>query len=378
MIIDLTLIITFAFLAALLLEAILIRRCVNQFKVRVLVNGTRGKSSVVKYIHAGLSNTSALAKITGVIPTIILPDGVEQVIHRRGPARVQEQIRTIRLATKLKVENIVLECMSINPELQKLESRLLKPNFYVITNIRNDHSEQMGANILEQVHSICNAIPYNCKVITAEKEYLNIIKEAAIKKKSEVIEVQELNNFQIDDNMLSINLSIAATVCELIGINKEEAINSIIAKNRVSEKLSFILPKESFFINGFAVNDIPSAEEFLVKWLNEFKDKNEAVVLFNSRKDRPLRTVQFAEWLSKKKNITRIVLTGNHQPRAFMELRSKDYDLSRITLWNSKAINKFFDSVNKLNLENALIIGIGNIAGDGFTIINKLREGDNK
>lgn len=378
MIINLTLIITFTILAVLLLETVLIRRCVNQFKIRVLVNGTRGKSSVVKYIHAGLSNNPALAKITGVIPTVILPDGMEKRIHRKGTARVQEQVRTIRLASKLKVENIILECMSINPELQRLESRVLKPHFYVITNIRNDHYEQMGGNILEQAQSICNAIPYNCKVITAEKDYLDIIKEAAIKKKSEVVEVNEINHFQLNENILSINLSIAATVCELIGINKEEAIKSIIAKNIFSEQIVFSLPKQSLFLNGFAVNDVPSAEDFFTKWSNKLNDKRERVILFNSRKDRPLRTLQFTEWLSQKESIGRIILTGNHQSRALRELRNKDYDMSRITMWNSKSIRNFLNSVNELNLENTLIIGIGNIAGDGFKIINKLREGGTK
>ena len=84
--------ILFAFVL-LTMEYLYLRYCINKIPLRILVNGTRGKSSVVKCISAALreSDKKTVAKITGVIPTIIYPDGSNNFIKRIAPARVQEQ-----------------------------------------------------------------------------------------------------------------------------------------------------------------------------------------------------------------------------------------------------------------------------------------------
>ncbi|MBM4170972.1 MAG: hypothetical protein FJ214_03780 [Ignavibacteria bacterium] len=50
----------------------------------------------------------------------------------------------IKRAAKNNVDAIILECMSIKPELQIIESKVLNPHYYVITNIREDHLEELG------------------------------------------------------------------------------------------------------------------------------------------------------------------------------------------------------------------------------------------
>ncbi len=52
----------------LIIERIIIRRSVTALQMRIHINGTRGKSSVVRYIAAGLSTTdpAVLAKVTGL------------------------------------------------------------------------------------------------------------------------------------------------------------------------------------------------------------------------------------------------------------------------------------------------------------------------
>lgn len=373
MIINITLVITAIVIAALLAETLIIRRHVNKFTLRVLVNGTRGKSSVVKYIHAGLVNTSTFAKVTGVIPTMLFPNGEEKSINRKGAARVQEQIKMIRYAAGLKADNIVLECMSINPELQKLESRILRPQIYVITNIRNDHPEQMGKDELQQVYSICNAIPRNCIVITAEKVHVAIIREFAVNRNSTVVEVDEAVYPELPEHMHAVNVALAAVVCEQTGIDKKTAIDAIINSERSPEPVLLKLPGDTLFLNGFAVNDIPSASDFIKKWLDEIKTIKKVSFIFNSRNDRPLRTIQFTEWFSSNGNIERIILTGNHKERAMKELVKHGFEKEKISVWNSNSLESFIDSIKQYGLEGHLIIGIGNIAGDGFKILEKLK-----
>ncbi|MBU2534533.1 MAG: poly-gamma-glutamate synthase PgsB, partial [Alphaproteobacteria bacterium] len=90
------LILAFA-LALLLAEQGRLRRSVRRIPIRIHVVGTRGKSSLTRFVAAGLraSGKRTIGKITGIVPTIIDLDGCPQTIHRRGLPRVIEQMRII-------------------------------------------------------------------------------------------------------------------------------------------------------------------------------------------------------------------------------------------------------------------------------------------
>ena len=77
------------------------------------VNGTRGKSSVTRLIAAGLRNGKhkVFAKTTGTEPKFIFPDGTEELISRRGPANIRENIKLIKTAVDNGADTIVFECM---------------------------------------------------------------------------------------------------------------------------------------------------------------------------------------------------------------------------------------------------------------------------
>jgi len=142
-------------LSLLIIEKRMILKSIRYMSLRIHVNGTRGKSSVTEYVAAGIlsSRQEVMAKVTGIIPAII-HNGVPRIIDRHGIARVQEQINTLISAFREKVEIMVMECMSIAPELQKLEGSVFQPHIYVITNIRDDHREEMGMNVESQAEAI--------------------------------------------------------------------------------------------------------------------------------------------------------------------------------------------------------------------------------
>jgi len=77
------------------------------------------------------------------LPTYSLNEKSFQ-IKRKSAARVTEKFKMIKRAAKNNVDAIILECMSIKPELQIIESKVLNPHYYVITNIREDHLEELG------------------------------------------------------------------------------------------------------------------------------------------------------------------------------------------------------------------------------------------
>jgi gamma-polyglutamate synthase len=82
-----------------------------------LVNGTRGKSTIVKIIHEILrqNGTKVFAKTTGDQPLEHLSDGQTKIILRHAPASIIENIKILRRWVKESPEAIVMECMALQP-----------------------------------------------------------------------------------------------------------------------------------------------------------------------------------------------------------------------------------------------------------------------
>ena len=67
-----------------IIESRLHINAINKIPIRIHVNGTRGKSSVVRLIAAGLreGGLKTFAKTTGTIPRIINEKGKDLELHR--------------------------------------------------------------------------------------------------------------------------------------------------------------------------------------------------------------------------------------------------------------------------------------------------------
>jgi gamma-polyglutamate synthase len=366
----------------LIIEKYFVTQQVNRIKIRVHVNGTRGKSSVTEYIAAGLrgDNYNAISKITGVLPTVFFSNTVFQIINRKGPARVQEQVKIINLTVSNKSEALVLECMSIFPELQIMESRIFKPQIYVITNIREDHLEQMGKTIEQEVESICSAIPKDSLVVTSEKKYFKEITSFASIRNSKVISAEPLDyslSAQLPPGVFESNVALAVKVCEILKIDSSKSFHSV-CDYAVQKKSAMIDLKigdfKVKFLNGFAVNDVQSANDFLNYWQKQLGNFREIIILLNVRADRPLRSVGFAKWLTNLKNLKSIILVGTHVPKTKRLLYQYGLQQDKILPWSKGEIDNIGFSLESLVTENTVIIGIGNIADDGFKILNSIER----
>jgi poly-gamma-glutamate synthase PgsB/CapB len=130
--------------------------------IRIHVNGTRGKSTVTRLIWAALREAGipALGKTTGAGLRLLLPDGSERRIARRGKANIREELRSLLTAKKLGARAAVLECMALSPDLQWVAERsMVGATIGVITNARMDHTEVMGRTTDEIAGSLSNTIP---------------------------------------------------------------------------------------------------------------------------------------------------------------------------------------------------------------------------
>ena len=170
--------------------------------IRVHVNGIRGKSSVTRLIAGGLrgGGLKVFAKTTGTKPRMIFVDGTEVPVLRLGKANVIEQTRIVAEAARQKVDYFVTECMGVEPHLQLLlERQFIRSQVGVITNVRSDHLDEMGPTLAHVAASLCNSIPKDGIVFTAEDQYLNIIEERAKMRGSKVCKTD--SNTVCDDDL---------------------------------------------------------------------------------------------------------------------------------------------------------------------------------
>jgi poly-gamma-glutamate synthase PgsB/CapB len=362
----------------MMIEAVLTRSAIERIRLKIHVNGTRGKSTITKYISAALRSSviSTIGKVTGEIPALIRPDGTTTPIRRIGAARINEQFRTIRKASKEKAEALVLECMSIDPALQIAESKYFNPDIYIISNIKDDHREKIGQTREQRVESVCQAIPANCILVSNDYENLDSIRAEAHKKKCRLVIPDKLPDRKLPEGVFQANVELAAEVAVLAGVDREQAIEAILESLTKEEPLTIQLPScknNIVFLNGFSVNDPGSASDFLDHWTNRLGIMENIMMIFNTRADRPLRTDMFSEWIMERTGQIRCVcITGDQKGRAFSKLRSLR-PVVEIRKLGSNRIKGLINTVENDFNEVKLIVGIGNIKRDGYKVINELK-----
>jgi poly-gamma-glutamate synthase PgsB/CapB len=355
-------------------------KALQAIPIRIHVNGTRGKSSVTRLIASGLraGGIRTVAKTTGTRARFIFEDGREEPIVRHGKANVIEQLNIVRTAKRRAAGALVIECMAIRPELQAVsERRLIKATVGVITNVREDHLDEMGPTLHDIALALSLTIPEGGIVFTAERDHLAIIEQQALDFKAKVQAIGE--NGLPEDVMGRFgyiehreNVALATAVCEFLGVAKATALAGMIMATPDPGALRrYIIrhrDKEIEFINAFAANDPQST---LSIWrrlhIRSQEDKPLLTILFN-RGDRPDRAREFGKLIAHELRSDHCILVGD--ATSLIEHIAAKEGLETRSLINmaGEPPDKVFQTVVALTPQRSSVVGIGNIVGVGEEI----------
>lgn len=370
----LILVLIFLFFSYFIFEKIKNDRNRKRIKYLIHVNGIRGKSTVSRLIDAGLREAGfkVFTKITGTSPRIIDTAGVEKEILRKGKANIREQIKAINWACKEGAEILILECMAVNPEFQKItEEKILKADIAVITNVREDHLDEMGENLSEIAKSLANTIPQKGKLITAAENYFYFFKKEAEKKCSQVFLVDEnkiVDKKEYEKIDFPINVALALETCKQLYVDEKILLKGMKKYKKDSGVLKIyhlkINDKKIFFINAMAAND-PDSTEIILEKIKKDRcwRENKKILLLNNRKDRISRAEQHVKLIKKIENqFDGIIIFGENRNLLKKMVLKENISSGKVSL---KKDSRFLNEIT----ENSLIFAIGNICGRGKELV---------
>jgi poly-gamma-glutamate synthase PgsB/CapB len=365
------------FLLFLLWERYALGRARRRIALRITVTGTRGKTSVARLLAAILKadGRRVVAKTTGSEARILLPDGGEIELDRNVSPSILEQKKLIHRAARLRADCLVAEIMSLRPENHFVESRLLfRPNLVAITNVRLDHTEIMGetesgiASVLAL--DICPGsttfLPRHelCPAFRAEAQRCG----AALSPVAGGFASDFLQN-PADPAGLEFgeNLDLVCAIAAHLGIRPAVVTEGIrnarhdIGRVRVSRYLRSDGSAPIYLVNAFAANDPASTLQVLEKVAAAHPEAAGNVVgVFNLRKDRLPRTLQWISVLNEKRDrpFRKIYLVGDHTS----VIRRRLPGAHAIP---SGAPEEITQAIAEAVTEPAIVFGFGNIKGPG-------------
>ncbi len=261
-------------------------RSLRAIPIRILVNGTRGKSTVTRLIAAGLAagGLRTYAKTTGSAARLILPDLSEVPIRQRGPAKgrasIMEHRWFVREAHKNRAQAFVAECMAIQPEtIRALETRLAHSTIGVITNVRLDHMDTMGTELSSVAEALAESVPERGRLLVGsegmDESIETIFARKAAQRGAGIRFVGGDSGIQslcekFSYPVFAQNLALALAVCEECGVSREVALRGmqeVAPDPGVQAVLQFAWEGKTVrVINAFAANDVQSTLEMWLIW----------------------------------------------------------------------------------------------------------------
>ena len=311
---------------------------------RVLVTGSRGKSSIVRLLHAGMhaAGLQAFARLTGVVPRELGPDG-ERSISRSAGAHVEE-MRWWLKRVLASAQGIVLENSAISAEFQVLAGRWLQPDVTVLTNTLPDHQELWGPTAISAAEVLTAGIPNKGQVILpVGLRSDNYLLELLGRRHCQLLFSEPA--IGVEEGYRAVNMGLALTTLVHLGFEAETVLAAMRQLQPDRYDFQVVNCAGAEVALAFAANDIISTQA-LFKSLNWSPD--ETSLIYNHRADRPGRLTSFKKWLSR--SYWRDVMIIGDKPRR------KFASVHYMNIKNVEGLMKLFQPGKQ-------VFGCGNIAG---------------
>lgn len=349
-------------------------------KLRIYVNGIRGKSTVTRLVAGVLreAGIQTIGKTTGSAAMVILPDGRDIPIHRKSSATIMELFNTARQYVRKDTEAIVFETMALFPNNQIASQELLvKGNINIITNVREDHQDVMGESLEEIADTMSLTIPHNGILITAEdRPHLRErLRQNAEARGSKLVYADPSKVSDADlagFNYLSFreNIAIGLAVAEILGIPRTTAMKGMwnarpdvgvvnIQKTRWKDR-------EIIWIPLFAVNDRESTIISIEALKPYYRPNATTIGILNNRYDRADRAMRFATIAAKDLvDINYWITFGGYEPQVtarMMELGVARERIVNLGFSVNPTLEQIFDRIVAIiKGEQGVLIGLVNI-----------------
>lgn len=276
--------------------------------IRVLIAGTRGKSSVVRLLHAAFTQAGLLvqAKTTGTAARVIESDGAEHTTRRLGQVSILEMLPAVHHAGRRHVDVFVGESMAVNPKLIRQTSKdIVRPTVVAITNSDLDHLEEEGSDRLSIMGSLSQAVTGEQIVVTTERDPL------CVWKLQQRVETHEGTLLAVDRRLAMdgegrplVHDAYPENVALSLGVTRACDIPDAVALEGMRHASHEPEAEECFqgsmggldmtFWNFGSINDANNVLPAVVRAAGEHRPGTPRLALLSGRYDRPLRALVFA------------------------------------------------------------------------------------
>ncbi|AZQ15109.1 Mur ligase family CapB protein [Halorubrum sp. PV6] len=275
------------------------REFLEQFDTRIIVSGSRGKSSTVRRLDDVFNRRGydTFTKITGNYP-VIIRNGRVHPIERQGPrTTLYENVNVIRefgpRMSEFDSDAVaIFENQAISEYTTRIvNQRFIQPDVILMTNVRQDHNDTLGKRRQDIARALSRSIPKGTHVVNGEQHpALHEYMEAEITARGgtiEQVQIPERHRGLLGaETVHAVNTTLQAIGKEPV---PESELDTFI--DQIQPEWKRVVGGRLF--NAAEVNDVESTE-MVRRALTA--DDEQILPFVYLRHDRRGRTASFAEY----------------------------------------------------------------------------------
>ncbi len=229
-------------------------------------------------------------------------------------------------------------------------------------------------------------VPVRGKLFTAERDHLAIIEAAAKDRGTELVAVNpeaiaevtadDLDGFRYTEH--PDNVALALAVCADLGVPRRVALLGM--QHATPDPGALTVHRVTFFgrtlvfFNAFAANDPVSTQKLWRLAVDATPEVRTRIAILNCRADRP-RSLAAA-----RRGDRHLGSAGSHRTHGqrhvlfAREAAKQGYDAARLLFVEGLGVEEIFERIVALVGKSALLVGMGNIGGQGLELARYFRN----